>query len=73
MLQEDDRQPCQASRDAIDVVCWLRVIGYNLLAAWRSRAPIKDKLPQPWRRAMELLRDALVGAFVPEDASVPLV
>ena len=72
MLQEDDRQPCQSSRDAIDVVCWLRIIGYNLLAAWRSRAPIKDRLPQPWRRAMELLRDALVGAFVPEVAPVPL-
>jgi predicted transposase YbfD/YdcC len=72
MLKEDDRQPCQASREAIDVVCWLRIIGYNLLAAWRSRAPLKDKLPQPWRRAMELLRDALVGAFAPEDAPAPL-
>jgi hypothetical protein len=51
MLREDDRQPCQASRDSIDVVCWLRIIGYNVLAAWRSRGPKKDKLPQPWRRA----------------------
>jgi hypothetical protein len=73
MLGEDDRQPCQASRDSIAVVCWLRIIGYNLLAAWRSRGPTKDKLPQPWRRAMELLRDALVGAFVPEGSPVPLV
>jgi hypothetical protein len=73
MLGEDDRQPCQASRDSIEVVCWLRLIGYNLLAAWRSRGPTKDKLPQPWRRAMELLRDALVGALVPEGAPVPLV
>ncbi|HEU5154338.1 MAG TPA: hypothetical protein VFU03_06390, partial [Gemmatimonadales bacterium] len=63
---------CQASRDSIEVVCWLRIIGYNLLAAWRSRGPKKDKLPQPWRRAMELLRDALLGGPNPEGAPVPL-
>jgi hypothetical protein len=73
MLSEDDRQPCQASRDAIEVVCWLRIIGYNLLAAWRSHGPKKDKLPQPWRRAMELLRDALVGLVVTEGQPIPLV
>jgi predicted transposase YbfD/YdcC len=72
MLGEDDHQPCQASRDAIEVVCWLRIIGYNLLAAWRSRGRRKDRLPQPWRRAMELLRDALVGSLGPEVSTVTL-
>ena len=60
MLLEDDRQPCQASKAAIEVVCWLRVIAYNLLAVWRARLPKKDRLPCSWARAMELLRDALV-------------
>lgn len=73
MLEEDDRQPCQASRDSIEVVCWLRIIGYNLLSAWRSRGPTKDKQPMPWRRAMELLRDALLGAPVPEGTPNTLV
>jgi len=73
MLGEDDRQPCQAGRNSIEVVCWLRIIGYNLLAAWRSRAPQKDRLPQPWRRAMELLRDALLGGPSPEGVPFPLV
>jgi hypothetical protein len=73
MLEEDDRQPCQASRNSIEVVCWLRIIGYNILAAWRSRAPKKDNRPLPWERAMELLRDALVGALVYEGAPIPIV
>jgi len=73
MLGEDDRQPCQASRDSIEVVCWLRIIGYNLLAAWRSRGPTKDKQPMPWRRAMELLRDALVGTPLPVGTPSTLV
>jgi len=33
-LDEDDRQPCQLTKDAVEVVGWLRIIGYNLLAAW---------------------------------------
>lgn len=61
-LQEDDIQPCQASRDAIEVVAWLRVIAYNLLATWRAHQPKKDRRPISWNRAMEILRDALVFA-----------
>lgn len=41
-LQEDDRQPCQLTRDAIEVVGWLRIIGYNILSAWREGLPTKD-------------------------------
>jgi len=62
MLQEDDRQPCQATKDSIEVTTWLRLLGYNLLAVWRARAPRKDCLPLSWSRAMELLRDLLVAA-----------
>ena len=59
-LKEDDRQPCQLTREAIEVVGWLRIIGYNLLAAWRSKLPLKDKKRVSWQRCMELLRDAFV-------------
>jgi hypothetical protein len=59
-LTEDDVQPCQKSREAIEVVAWLRVVGCNLLAAWRAQAGTKDKLPLSWERCMELLRDAFV-------------
>ena len=59
-LTEDDVQPCQKSRDAIEVIAWLRVLGYNLLAAWRSQAGKKDRLPIPWDRCIEQLRDAFI-------------
>ena len=59
---EDDRQPVQATRESIEVVAWLRVLGYNLLATWRARAPLKDGRPVSWARAMEQLRDALLLA-----------
>jgi len=59
-LSEDDIQPCRKSRAALEVVAWLRVIGYNLLSAWRSGSARKDRQPLPWARAMEQLRDALL-------------
>lgn len=59
-LTEDDVQPCQKSREAIEVVAWLRVLGCNLLSAWRAQAGKKDNHPLPWERCMELLRDAFV-------------
>ncbi len=59
-LSEDDVQPCQLTRDAIEVVGWLRILGYNLLSAWRAHAPTKDRQPLSWSRCIELLRDALV-------------
>ena len=61
-LAEDDVQPCQHSRNAIEVVAWLRVLGYNLLAAWRAQADKKDRNPMPWARCMEQLRDAFLFA-----------
>jgi hypothetical protein len=41
-LAEDDIQPCQLSREAIEVVGWLRILGYNLLSGGRAQAPSKD-------------------------------
>lgn len=69
MLLEDDRHPCQTSKAAIEVICWLRLIAYNLLAAWRARLPKKDRLPTSWARAMELFRDVLVT--VTSEAPLP--
>lgn len=59
-LAEDDAQPCQLTREAIEVVGWLRILGYNLLSAWRAQAPKKDRQPLSWSRCMELLRDAFI-------------
>lgn len=62
-LTEDAVQPCQQNADAIEVVAWLRLLGYNLLAAWRAQADKKDRLPMPWARCMEQLRDAFIFAL----------
>ncbi len=64
MLGEDEGQPCQASKESIETVSWLRIIGYNAVSAWRQLAPRKDKKPIAWERAMETLRDALLLAQV---------
>jgi hypothetical protein len=61
-LGEDHGQPCQVSREAIEAVSWLRIIGYNAVSAWRQLAPRKDRKPISWERAKETLRDALVLA-----------
>lgn len=61
-LGEDDVRPCQANRDSIEVVTWLRVLAYNLLAVWRAGGPKKDRRPLPWNRVMEQLRDAFLVA-----------
>lgn len=60
ILDEDNSQPCQQSRDSIEVLTWLRILALNILATWRARLPLKDGLPQPWRRVMQRLRDAAV-------------
>ncbi len=64
MLGEDDARPCQANRNSIETVSWLRIIGYNAVSAWRQLAPRKDRKPIAWARAMETLRDALLAAQV---------
>ena len=64
MLGEDDAQPCQASRESIETVSWLRIIGFNAVSAWRQQSPRRDRKPIAWKRAMETLRDALLLAQV---------
>jgi predicted transposase YbfD/YdcC len=60
-LQEDESQPCQLTRGAIELVGWLRIIGYNILSAWRRGLPAKDGARRPsWARCIELLRDVLL-------------
>jgi predicted transposase YbfD/YdcC len=61
IFEEDDRQPCQLTRTAVEVTCWLRALAYNLVATRRSQAKLRDGRPQPWRRTMQLLRDMLVA------------
>jgi hypothetical protein len=70
-LMEDDVQPCQHTKESLTVVCWLRMMGYNMVSAFRARAPKKDRKPQPWKRTMDKLRDALC-VDVKEDAA-PIV
>lgn len=60
VLQEDDSQPCLASRTALEVTAWLRTLAYNLLASWRASLPPKDGCPVSWERSCETLRDALL-------------
>ncbi len=72
MLGEDEGHPCQANRAAIETVSWLRIIGYNAVAAWRRLAPTKDRKPMAWARAMETLRDALLAALVADHRHVVL-
>lgn len=69
-LEEDDAQPCQASPQAIEVLLWLRLIGFLLVSVFRANAPSKDKRPMPWKRAMEILRDVFVGIRNGEGALV---
>lgn len=60
-LEEDERQPCQLTREAIEVVGWLRIIGYNILSAWREGLPTKDgPRRQSWSRCIEILRDRIL-------------
>ena len=66
-LEEDAVRPCQANRDAIEVVAWLRLLAYNLLASWRAALPPRDRRPMSWSRTMDILRDALARAL-PERA-----
>jgi len=73
VLGEDDGNPCQASRASIETVSWLRIIGYNALAAWRQLALPKDKKPITWARAAETLRDTLLLAEVRHHEAIPLV
>lgn len=62
VFEEDDRQPCQLHRNAIEVTCWLRALAYNLVAAKRASTPKKDGRPREWKRVMQRLRDHFLNA-----------
>ena len=70
ILEEDDRSPCQRSKESIEVVCWLRMLAYNIVALRRQRAPKRDRRAQPWRRILQKLRDLLVFGFPDEEAAL---
>ena len=60
ILHEDDGAPCETSREALEVAAWLRALAYNSVSAFRAKAPLKDRLPISWARAMETLRDLFI-------------
>ena len=66
MLGNDDGQLCQGNKESIETVSWLRIIGYNVVSAWRQQSPRRGCRPVAWERAMETLRDALLLAQVVE-------
>jgi hypothetical protein len=61
VLKEDGQRPCNKACAPL-VLAWLRLMAYNLLATFRAHLPLKDKRPPSFRRTLELLRDALMGA-----------
>lgn len=65
VLGEDDGAPCETSREALEVSAWLRALAYNSVSTCRARAPKKDRLPIPWARAGEMLRDLFVHGLAP--------
>lgn len=60
VLHEDDTQPCKPTRQALEVVAWLRAIALNLLSTWRILRSSRLRRLIPWDRACEIFRDALV-------------
>ena len=70
-LMEDDVQPCQQTKESLSVVCWLRMMGYNMVSAFRASAPKKDRKPQSWKRTMDKLRDALCMGV--KEVTAPIV
>jgi hypothetical protein len=56
ILDEDSYLPCRKG-EASALLCWLRVLAYNLLSIFRAHQPKHDRRFMPWRRAAERLRD----------------
>jgi len=57
ILEEDSRRPCNQGFGP-NVVSWLLVLTYNIIAVFRAHLPKKDKLPQNWERVCELFYQA---------------
>lgn len=59
VLGDDQPGPCQTGNGVV-VLCWLRLLAFNLVAIFRAHLPRKDAALTPWRRTMELVRLAFV-------------
>ena len=59
LLKEDTRMPCTIGK-AVLVLGWLHLLAYNLLAVFRAHLPQKDRRPEAWTRAAELLHQTLL-------------
>jgi predicted transposase YbfD/YdcC len=60
VLGEDDSCPCQQGH-GVQVVSWLRLLAYNLVAMWRTKLPRQHGETTSWAKAQHRLRDALRG------------
>ena len=58
VLNEDTQMPCRAG-NAVLVMGWLHLLAYNLLSVFRAHLPQQDRRPSSWKRATELLYQAL--------------
>lgn len=56
---EDRSRPCGAGNGVL-VMAWLRLLAYNLLSVFRAHLPKKDRAPERWRRAAELVHQAFL-------------
>jgi len=65
ILEEDSRRPCNKGFGP-NVVSWLLVLTYNLIAVFRAHLPKKDRLPQRWERVREVFYQALLGTAAQE-------
>lgn len=68
LLKEDTQTPCTAG-SSVQVLGWLRLLGYNLVSVFRAHLPLKDRRFVSWERSAQLLRDAFLQlGFLAPDA-----
>ncbi len=61
IFDEDSGSPCKAGNGVV-VLSWLRLLAYNLVAGVRVHLPLKDRKPQRWERARDVVHHALLSA-----------
>jgi hypothetical protein len=60
IFKEDTRRPCNQGNGPL-VALWIMAIAYNIVAIFRAHLPLKDRQPQRWERARELIYQAFLG------------
>ncbi len=60
IFEEDSRRPCNQGNGPI-VVTWLLLLAYNIVSVFRAHLPLKDRRPERWERARELIYQAFLG------------